>query len=107
MACVLADLEFAVGLAGTDYHMLRASVAAMRIAQRLVVCRGHHVDERGERRIIHQRQIVPLIALLLTERDRLGVAGPQQRAATGLDHRYGDRAVAQIGIPAAAVAIER
>jgi hypothetical protein len=47
------------------------------------------------------------MARLRAKRDRPGIAGPQQRAATRLDHRHGQGAVAQIRVPAAAVAIER
>jgi hypothetical protein len=64
--------------------MLGAAVAAVRIAPGLVVFGRHHVDEGGDRRIIHQRQLVPLVAVRLPKRDRLGVAGPQQRAAARL-----------------------
>jgi hypothetical protein len=87
--------------------VLGAAVAAVRIAQLFVVGRLHHVEQRRDRWIMHQRQIVPLIAVLRAERDRLGVAGPQHRTAARLDHRHGLGAVAQIGVPAAAVAIER
>src|SRR6266851_2210798 len=59
---VLADLEFAVGLGGRDDHVLGAAVAAMRIGQVFVIRRCHHVDEISHGWIIHQRQIVPLIA---------------------------------------------
>jgi hypothetical protein len=61
--------------------MLGTAVAAMRIAQVFIVRRGHNVDEGSHRRIVDQRQIVPLLAVLRAERNRLGVAGPQQRAA--------------------------
>src|SRR5258708_12824154 len=103
----LPDLELAVRFACADDDMLRASIAAMRIAPILVIGRCHHIDERPDRRIIHQRQIVPLVAGLRAERDRLRIASPPQRAAARLDHRHGKRAVAQIGVPAAAVAVER
>ena len=101
------DLELAVGLRRRDDHVLGAAVAAVRIAPGLVVFGCHHVDEGGDRGIIHQRQIVPLMAVWLPERDRLGVAGPQQRAAARLDHRHRQGAVAQIRIPARAVAVQR
>jgi len=70
------DLELAVGLFGRDDDVLGAAVGAMRVAARFVVFRRHHVDEGGHGRIIHQRQIVPLMAVLPPERDRLGVARP-------------------------------
>jgi hypothetical protein len=77
----LPDLEFAVGLGGRNNHVLGAAVAAMRVAQILVIRRCHHVEERGDIGIIHQRQVVPLIAVLLTERDRLGIAGARGTAS--------------------------
>src|SRR5258708_20712853 len=69
----LPDLELAVSLSRRDDDMLRASIAAMRIAPILVIGRCHHIDERPDRRIIHQRQIVPLVAGLRADRDPLGI----------------------------------
>jgi hypothetical protein len=99
--------ELAVGLCRTDDHMLLAAVAAMRVAFCLVISRRHHVDEGRDIGVMDQRQIIPLIAAGLAERDCLGISRPQQRAAARLDHRHGQRAVAQVSIPARSVAVER
>jgi hypothetical protein len=61
--------------------MLGTAIAAVEVAAIFVIGRCHHVEERSYRWIIHQRQIIPLLAVRLAERDRLGVAGPQQGAA--------------------------
>jgi len=59
---------------GADDHMLHATVAAMRVGEIFVIGGRHHAGECGERGIIDQRDVVPLVALLHTERDSLGVA---------------------------------
>src|SRR4051812_31306972 len=81
----LRDLELAVRFLRRDDDVLGAAVDAVGIAALLVVFRRHHIDEGGHRWIIPQRQIVPLMAVLLSQRHRRGVTGPQQRAAARLD----------------------
>ena len=47
----------------------------MRIATLFVIDRCHHVDEGSDRRIIHQRQIIPLVAGIDAERGMEAFSG--------------------------------
>lgn len=81
--------EFAVGFRRAEDDVVLASVKAMRITLQLVIRRCHHFDECTHRRIVDQRYIVLAMRVRNAQCHGLCVASPEQRAATGLDHRNG------------------
>src|SRR3974390_1442554 len=101
----LCDLELAVGLLRADDQVIGAAIVALGVGFRLIIRRCHHIEERLDRWIIDQRDVIPVGSLGLAEHNPFRIAGPKQRAAAGLDHRHGVLAIALVGIPARAIAV--
>src|SRR5471030_1576593 len=95
-----------VGLAHGNDRVIGAAILALDIGA-LVVRQVHHREEGGPRGIADQCDVIPAMGLGHAERHRLGLAGPYDRAADALDQLDAERAVAEISVPAAALAVAR
>jgi hypothetical protein len=68
---------------------------------------GHHVDERPAIRVPHEQRVVPVVGVVVADRDARDVTGPQDRAAAPLEARDDAAAVAELGTEARPAAVGR